>query len=127
MVEIMEVVLRIDDTERTIAFYRDVFGFDFQADEHEGKASEPVHYNACGGTWDPAGFFLLTIFPAQGSATRSEIGFGVSDVDEVWKRASAYEGAQLIPPVESGYIPRHAAIVDPGGNRVNVYQRSPDR
>jgi predicted enzyme related to lactoylglutathione lyase len=126
MVEIMEVVLRVDDIERTIAFYRDVLGFDFQADEHEGKAREPVHYNACGDAWAPAAFFLLTLFPAEGSATRSEIGFGVASVDEVWDRASAYDGAQLMPPRDAGYIPRHAAIVDPAGNRVNLYQGSPD-
>jgi predicted enzyme related to lactoylglutathione lyase len=121
----MEVVFHIVDVERTIAFYREVLGFDFQADDHEAK-SAPLHYNARGGTWDPMGFFLFTIFPAEGWQTRAEIGFGVPNVDDVWNRAKAYDGAQIRPPKDAGYVPRHAVIADPAGNRINLYQRPVD-
>src|SRR4051794_36512946 len=39
----MEVIIRVADVEQTIAFYRDVFGFDFQPSDHEDA---PLHYNA---------------------------------------------------------------------------------
>jgi len=117
---LMEVVIRVDDVDNAIAFYRDVLGFDFEPSDHEGA---PLHYNATGGAWDPEGFFLFTIFGADGWTTASEFGFQVDNVDEVWERAGKYAGAQVVPPQNSAHIPRHAIIADPGGNRINLYQR----
>lgn len=116
----MEVIIRVADVEQTIAFYRDVLGFDFQPSDHEDA---PLHYNAAGGAWDPEGFFLFTVFPATGWVTRAEFGFQVDDVDEVWARAQAHQGAQLDAPEDSDHVPRHATIADPDGNRINLYQR----
>jgi DNA-binding transcriptional MerR regulator len=123
-VQLMEVVLRVEDVERTVAFYRDVFGMEFQADDHNGAL--PLHYDACGGAWDPEGFFMLTIYPADGLTTKAAIGFGVPDVDETWRRARAHGVTELLPPTDSGYVPRHAMFEDVAGNRVNVYQRGGD-
>ena len=120
----MEVIIRVTDVERTIAFYRDVLGIDFQPSDHEGA---PLHYNATGGAWDPEGFFLFTIFAATDWTTRSEFGFGVDNVDDVWTRALTHEGAALSAPVDSSHVPRHATIADPDGNRINLYQRFMDR
>jgi DNA-binding transcriptional MerR regulator len=120
----MEVVIRVGDVDATIAFYRDVLGFDFQPSDHEGA---PLHYNATGGAWDPEGFFLFTIFPATDWATHAEFGFQVDNVDHVWARAGAHLGAQLSPPEDSDHVPRSATIADPGGNRINLYQRFAER
>jgi DNA-binding transcriptional MerR regulator len=122
--QLMEVAIRVEDVEGTIAFYREVLGFDFQASDHEGA---PLHYNASGGTWDPEGFFLFTIFHADRWSTRAEIGFEVHNVDEVWEKANSYDGAQITAPKDVGHIPRHAVICDPAGNRINLYQRVDDR
>ncbi|HZU75111.1 MAG TPA: VOC family protein [Acidimicrobiales bacterium] len=116
----MEVIIRVADVERTIGFYRDVLGFDFQPSDHEDA---PLHYNATGGAWDPEGFFLFTVFPAGEWTTRAEFGFQVDDVDEVWARAKTHPGAQLRPPKDSDHVPRNATIADPDGNRINLYQR----
>src|SRR4051812_7162698 len=118
--QLMEVVIRVDDVDNTIAFYRDVLGFDFQPSDHEGA---PLHYNATGGAWDPEGFFLFTIFAADGWTTRAEFGFQVDNVDDVWMRAKRHDRAQVAPPKDSVHVPRHATIADPGGNRINLYQR----
>src|SRR5436305_2172071 len=116
----MEVIIRVADVEQSIAFYRDVFGFDFQPSDHEDA---PLHYNASGGSWDPEGFFLFTIFPASGWTTKAEFGFGVDNVDDVWMRAKRYDCGQVEPPRDSNHIPRYVTIADPAGNRVILYQR----
>ena len=130
--QVMELVIRVPDVESTIVFYRDVLGFDFEPSDHEGA---PLHYNASGGAWDPDGFFLFTIFQADDWATKSEFGFDVDDVDEVWARAGKYEGAQLAPPkallglaphLGEANVPTQAIIADPAGNRINLYQQVGD-
>jgi DNA-binding transcriptional MerR regulator len=123
-VQLMEVILRVDDVDATVAFYRDVFGMEFQPDDHNGAL--PLHYDACGGSWDPEGFFMLTIYPADGNPTTANVGFGVPDIDETWRRARARGVKEITPPADSDYMPRHATFEDSAGNRVNVYQRAGD-
>jgi DNA-binding transcriptional MerR regulator len=122
--QIVEVILRVEDVEETVAFYRDVFEMEFQPDDHNGTL--PVHYDACGGSWDPQGFFMFTIFPADGQPTRTNVGFGVPDLDVIWSRAQARGATEVAPPTDSGYMPRQAIFEDPAGNRVNVYHRGDD-
>jgi DNA-binding transcriptional MerR regulator len=124
-VQLMEITLRVDDVDATVAFYRQVFGMDFQADDHCGAA--PLHYDACGGSWDPEGFFMFTIYPAgERAATTTSIGFGVPNVDDVWSKALEAGATALEPPVDPDYIPRLAAFSDPAGNTITVYQRAGD-
>jgi DNA-binding transcriptional MerR regulator len=122
--QLMEVILRAEDVEATVEFYRDVFGMEFQPDDHNGTL--PVHYDACGGSWDPEGFFMFTIYPANGQPTRANIGFGVRDVDAIWERAQSRGASSVSPPTDSGYMPRQAIFEDTAGNRVNIYQRAGD-
>jgi predicted enzyme related to lactoylglutathione lyase len=123
-VQLMEVILRVEDVDRTVDFYRQVFGMEFQADDHNGAL--PTHYDACGGAWDPEGFFMLTIYPADGRPTKASVGFGVPDLDATWNRAVEGGATELTPPTDSGYMPRHATFEDTAGNRVNLYQRTGD-
>lgn len=118
--QLMEVAIRVQDGEKTLSFYGDVLGFEFQPSD---SPDAPLHYNATGGAWDPEGFFLFTVFPSDGWTTSAEFGFQVDDVDEIWARAEKHKGAQLEPPIDSSHIPRHATIADPDGNRINLYQR----
>lgn len=122
--QLMEVILRVEDVEATVAFYRDVFEMEFQPDDHNGAL--PLHYDACGGSWDPDGFFMFTIFPATDQPTRTNVGFGVPDLDETWRRAQERNVKEIAPPTDSGYTPRQAIFEDNAGNRVNVYQRGGD-
>lgn len=124
-IALMEVILQTDDVESLVSFYRDVFGIDFQADDHNGAA--PTHYDACGGTWDPAGFFLFTIFPAAaGHTSRSRFGFGVPDLDAAFERALRQGAEPVAEPADLGYAPRGAVVTDPAGNTVNLYERNGD-
>lgn len=122
--QLIEVILRVDDVEETVAFYRDVLGMEFQPDDHNGTL--PMHYDACGGSWDPEGFFMFTIFPADGPPTRTNLGFGVPEVDATWARAQKHGATEISAPSDSGYMPRQAIFEDNAGNRVNIYHRGGD-
>lgn len=120
-VQLVELVLQPEDHEDLIAFYRSVFGMDFEPDDHNGTVA--VRYHACGGSWDPEGVFIFTIFPAEGAPTRCSIGFGVPDLDPIWKAALAAGAKEVRAPYDDPYIPRNAIFDDPAGNRVSLYER----
>lgn len=123
--QLVEVVLRVPDVDAAVAFYRDVFGVEFQPDDHNGAA--PTHYDACGGAWMPEGFFMFTLWPAEpGQETKTSLGFGVPDIDAVWERAKVSGARMISEPHDGGYMPKNAVIGDPAGNRINVYQRAGD-
>jgi DNA-binding transcriptional MerR regulator len=121
---LVEVSLRVRDLDATVDFYRRVLRFDFQPDDHNGAA--PRHYDACGGSWQPEGTQLFTLWPAgdQPETTGMHIGFGVPNVNEVWARASEV-GANLVSaPADDPYVPRNATFKDPAGNEVSIYERA---
>lgn len=121
---LVEVVLRVRDLDATVDFYRRVLGFDFQPDDHNGAA--PLHYDACGGSWQPEGTQLFTIWPAgdQPETTGMHIGFGVPNVNEVWARASEAKAGLVSAPADDPYVPRNATFKDPAGNEVGIYERA---
>jgi DNA-binding transcriptional MerR regulator len=122
-VQLIEVVLQVDDVEKTTSFYRDAFGFEFSADDHRGAL--PVHYDACGGTWDPEGFLMFTIFPAgDDGPTKTRFGIFVDDVDATFDKAVKAGGTVITKPWDSGYMPRAARVGDPAGNIVQLYHRA---
>jgi DNA-binding transcriptional MerR regulator len=121
---LVEVTLRVRDLDATVDFYRRVLGFEFQPDDHNGAA--PLHYDACGGAWQPQGTQLFTLWPAgeQRETTGMHIGFGVPNVDEVWARASDAKASLVSAPADDPYVPRNAIFNDPAGNEVEIYERA---
>jgi DNA-binding transcriptional MerR regulator len=121
---LVEVVLRVRDLDATVDFYRRVLGFEFQPDDHNGAA--PLHYDACGGSWQPEGTQLFTLWPAgdRPETTGMHIGFGVPNVDQVWARASEVEARLVSAPADDPYVPRNATFNDPAGNEVAIYERA---
>jgi DNA-binding transcriptional MerR regulator len=119
-----EVTLRVRDLDATVDFYRRVLGFEFQPDDHNGAA--PLHYDACGGSWQPQGTQLFTLWPAghQPETTGMQIGFGVPNVNEVWARASKVAANLVSAPADDPYVPRNATFKDPAGNEVTIYERA---
>jgi DNA-binding transcriptional MerR regulator len=121
---LVEVTLTVRDLDATVDFYRRVFGFDFQPDDHNGAA--PLHYDACGGTWKPQGTHLFTLWPAGDGpeTTGMHIGFGVPNIDEVWARAVEVAARTVSAPADDPYVPRNATFKDPAGNEVTIYERA---
>lgn len=121
---LVEVVLRVRDLEAAVGFYRRVLGIDFQPDDHNGAA--PLHYDACGGSWEPQGTQLFTLWPAgdRPETTGMHIGFGVPDISEVWARASEAAASLLSGPADDPYMPRNARFKDPAGNEISIYERA---
>jgi DNA-binding transcriptional MerR regulator len=121
---LVEVTLKVRDLDATVDFYRRVLGFDFQPDDHNGAA--PLHYDACGGSWQPQGTQLFTLWPAGDGpeTTGMHIGFGVPNVNEVWARASQVAARLVSAPADDPYMPRNAIFEDPAGNHVSIYERA---
>lgn len=121
---LVEVSLKVRDLDATVDFYRRVLGFEFQPDDHNGAA--PLHYDACGGSWQPQGTQLFTLWPAgdQPETTGMQLGFGVPNVSEVWARASEAAARLVSPPADDPYVPRNATFNDPAGNEVTIYERA---
>jgi DNA-binding transcriptional MerR regulator len=121
---LVEVALRARDLDATVDFYRRVFGFDFQPDDHNGAA--PLHYDACGGSWQPQGTQLFSLWPAgdEPETIGMQIGFGVPNVDEVWARASEVGASLVSAPADDPYVPRNAMFKDPAGNEIEIYERA---
>jgi DNA-binding transcriptional MerR regulator len=119
-----EVSLRVQDLDAAVDFYRRVLGFEFQADDHNGAA--PLHYDACGGTWQPPGTQLFTLWPAgdRPETTGMQLGFGVPNVDEVWARATEVGASLVSAPADDAYVPRNAMFKDPAGNEIEIYERA---
>jgi DNA-binding transcriptional MerR regulator/predicted enzyme related to lactoylglutathione lyase len=115
---LMGVTLNVPDVDAAARFYRQVLGIEFEPEEHPGG---PRHLHACGGTWRPQEFFLLTLWPCDDSTRRANIDFAVNDVDATWRRALEAGARSTAEPYDSGEYPRHAAFTDPFGNHVNVY------
>jgi len=116
---LMEVTLRAPDVEEVARFYREVFGVEFESETHGGG---PVHVHACGGTWDPEGLFLFTIWPSRADdATKSSIAFTVDDVDAVYERAIKTGATKVSAPADNPDYPRSATFTDPADNRVTLY------
>jgi DNA-binding transcriptional MerR regulator/predicted enzyme related to lactoylglutathione lyase len=115
---LMGVTLNAPDVDAAARFYRQVFGIEFEPEEHPDG---PRHLHACGGAWKPQEFFLFTLWPGDDSRRRGSVDFTVHDVDATWRRAVDAGATSTAEPYDSGEYPRHAAFTDPFGNHVNVY------
>jgi DNA-binding transcriptional MerR regulator/catechol 2,3-dioxygenase-like lactoylglutathione lyase family enzyme len=121
---IVEINLGADDVAKARTFYESVFGVEFTEDTHgDGFA----HLLASFGSWPSDEFFLLNISDATDDpyrAGRANFGFLVDDLDAVHARAVASGGTEISAPREMSGMPRASAIVDPGGNLINLYQNA---
>ena len=119
LLRMIDLPLVVEDADRVVAFYRDVFDVEFAPDHHDGVD----HFHASYGDWPGSDFFQLTVWPATNrDVTTIHLGFVVNDLDDIWARAER-AGAELVaPPHDSDAMPRNAKFIDPAGNHVMVYQ-----
>jgi DNA-binding transcriptional MerR regulator len=112
---IVQVKIAVTDQAEAVRFYERAFGVKFDPDYS--------HFQF--GTWGTDNFFLLTLIECdqeEASRWQSEFGYLVPDVDAAHEQALAAGATQLQPPAEHGGMPRCSVVIDPSGNRVNLYQ-----
>jgi catechol 2,3-dioxygenase-like lactoylglutathione lyase family enzyme len=116
-----------DDPEASLAFYRDVLGFEVRADVGGG----PMRWITVGPAGQPATSIVLHppavdpgITEAERTTVREMMAKGTKDLDGVFDQLQA-RGAEVVQePTEQPYGIRDAAFRDPAGNLIRVNQLS---
>lgn len=115
------MVLRTDNIESTLAFYRAI-GLQFQQEQH---GAGPIHYSCQIGTT------VMEIFPAEvgkapdrksGGATM--LGFTVNALDETLETLANLGLTPTSPPKPSAWG-RRAVVLDPDGRAVEISEANP--
>lgn len=111
------VALRVKNMKQMVAFYTEAFGANFRGVDTYGLASQ----------FGDVGGVSLKLVPIREKADFDEfpvhqLGFNVSDVDKAISLAIKHGGRQ------EGQISRqeervHAAIRDPDGNTIELYEQ----
>jgi catechol 2,3-dioxygenase-like lactoylglutathione lyase family enzyme len=115
-VTLRSVALRVHNMDAMRAFYREAFGVIFRPVDTGGLAS---HFGEVNGV-------TLKFVPIRAAADFTgfpvhQLGFGVADIESVAALAEKHGGRRESRPVRDGGR-LHAAIRDPDGNTVEVYQ-----
>ncbi|NEE04578.1 VOC family protein [Phytoactinopolyspora halotolerans] len=123
-----------DDPEASLAFYRDVLGFEVRSDVGQGN----MRWITVGPAGQPDTSILLappaadpgitddegrTIVEMMAKGTYGWILLATSDVDATFDRLQA-SGAEVIQePTDQPYGVRDCAFRDPAGNHIRINQR----
>jgi lactoylglutathione lyase len=117
------LIFFVADLERSIAFYRDVLGFEFKFSEH-GYAEFALD-NLKFGLYERARLPDLIGRDAVEGGPASEIVVVVEDCDAETERVSAAGAELLSPPADRPWGHRTAHIADPDGNVIELAEEIP--
>ena len=108
--------LQTRDYDKTVAFYRDVFGWD----THTASDSDELRYTTLGeGESMQAGIMDASAFQPEGAPAAWSIYFQVDDVDASLAKAAAL-GGTIEHPAEDTPYGRLATALDPTGTRFKL-------
>ena len=132
-ITIHTTVLPHDDPEASLAFYRDVLGFEVRTDVGSGK----MRWITVGPAGQPGTSILLappaadpgitdderiTIAEMMAKGTYAGILLATDDLDGLFGRVEA-SGAEVVQePVEQPYGVRDCAFRDPAGNMIRIQE-----
>lgn len=128
-------VLYVRDVERSVAFYRDVLGFEVRLDVGGG----PMRWITVGPVGQPDTSIVLTppaidpgitederrvILEMMAKGTYAGIVLATPDVDAFFEKVQAVPDVDIVQePIDQDYGLRDFALRDPAGNMVRVQQR----
>jgi predicted enzyme related to lactoylglutathione lyase len=123
-----------DDPEQSLAFYRDVLGFEVRQDVGEGK----MRWITVGPIDQPETSILLappaadpgitenerrTIVEMMAKGTYGWILLATPNLDETFEQMQA-SGAEVVQePIDQPYGARDCAFRDPAGNHIRIQER----
>jgi len=123
-----------DDPDASLAFYRDLLGFEVRTDVGEGK----MRWITVGPTDQPDTSILLappaadpgitdderrTIAEMMAKGTYGWILLATKDLDGTFERVQASAEAEVVQePTEQPYGVRDCAVRDPAGNMVRIQE-----
>jgi predicted enzyme related to lactoylglutathione lyase len=122
-----------DDPEESLAFYRDVLGFEVRSDVGQGK----MRWITVGPAGQPSTCILLAPPAADPGITDDErrviaemmakgtygwILLATTDLDDTFEKVVAGGGEVVQEPTEQPYGVRDCAFRDPAGNLVRIQE-----
>ena len=122
-----------DDPEESLAFYRDVLGFEVRQDVGEGS----MRWITVGPADQPGTSILLappaadpgitdderrTITEMMAKGTFASINLATTDVDGTFERLQAGDAEVVQEPTEQPYGVRDCAFRDPAGNLIRIQE-----
>jgi catechol 2,3-dioxygenase-like lactoylglutathione lyase family enzyme len=122
-----------DDPEATVAFYRDLLGFEVRADvEYHG-----LHWITVGPAGQPDTAIVLyppaaapgvtederrTVAEMMAKGTYASVNLATGDLDATFERLQS--GAEVVQePIDQPYGVRDCSVRDPAGNLIRIQQR----
>ena len=117
----VQLKIAVDDVDEAIAFYQQAFGFhyDITRRTNEGDYSSFVFSR-----YGEADFFLIHLLDETAADRPGQTTFGllVDDLDATHKKALAAGATEVVEPRDAQGMPRNAAVKDPSGNWIWIYQ-----
>ncbi len=128
-------VLPHDDPEDSVAFYRDVLGFEVRSDYGQGR----MRWITVGPAHQPDTSILLappaaypgvtdderrTITEMMAKGTYGWILLATKDLDGTFERVQASDAEVVQEPTEQPYGARDCAFRDPAGNQIRIQEVS---
>jgi predicted enzyme related to lactoylglutathione lyase len=132
-ISIHTAALPHDDPEESLAFYRDVLGFEVRSDVGEGK----MRWIVVGPAGQPQTSILLappaadpgvteeerrTIAEMMAKGTYGWILLSTKDLDGVFEQVQATDAEIVQEPMQQPYGVRDCALRDPAGNMVRIQE-----
>lgn len=111
--------LHSSDHDRSVAFYRDVFGWETEPMSATAEFTYTTMKDPTGGP-DPLAGVMAAGGSGSGSGSEWLIYWNVTDIDTTAKKVESLGGKVLEPPVDTPYG-RMAAVTDPAGAKFKLH------
>ena len=134
-ISIHTTVLPHDDPDASMAFYRDVLGFEVRSDFGQGR----MRWITVGPADQPDTCLLLappaadpgvtdderrTIVEMMAKGTYAMLLLATKDLDATFERLQASDAEVVQEPTEQPYGARDCAFRDPAGNQIRIQELS---
>ena len=135
-ITIHQAMLPHDDPDASLAFYRDILGFEVRNDVEYGG----MHWITVGPPNQPDTSLVLhppaadpgitdderrTIAEMMAKGTYAGINLATTDLDDVFERLQASDAEVVQEPIEQPYGIRDCAFRDPAGNLLRIQEVKP--
>jgi predicted enzyme related to lactoylglutathione lyase len=123
---LVTVVLEVADLARATALYRDAFGLDLHASDHEGgdhgDGDRWISGRHAATTWTDGAYLHFALYESKGDVTRSvQVSFRVEDI-EAAHRAAVAAGAVVLHEPRREPWGTSARYHDHDGNVIELTQ-----
>ncbi len=123
-IRLIAVVLEVADLKRSAALYREAFGIDLHASDHDGGDDRWISGAHAAYSWTDGAFLHFALYQAKGDGPTqgAQVGFSVADVGAACAQAIA-AGATLVHEPQAQPWGRSARFRDYDGNVIELTER----